>query len=67
METNPTIDPTDRSMSPKISIIVIPMAIIPVSETARSTFIRFGTLKNTFSPSLIFISVATTTIIISAI
>ena len=67
VETRPTIEPTDRSISPRINIIVIPIAIIPVSDTARSTFIILGTLKKIFSPSLILINEATTTITIRAI
>ena len=67
VETSPTIDPTERSISPKMSIIVMPMAIIPVSDTALSTFMIFGTLRNIFSPSFTLIREATTIITINAI
>jgi len=33
-------------------IIVMPMAMMPFSDTARSTFIRFVTLKNRLRPFL---------------
>ena len=50
VETRPTTEPTDRSMSPSRMIIVMPMASMPVSDTARSRFMMLVTLKNMLRP-----------------
>ena len=67
VEMRPTTEPTERSISPRIRMIVIPIAMIPFSDTALSTFIRFLISRKLFLPSLIQIVDATTKIITSAI
>ena len=50
VETRPTTEPTDRSMSPSRMIMVMPMARMPVSDTARSRFMMLVTLRNMLRP-----------------
>ena len=52
VDTRPTTEPTDRSMSPSSTIMVMPMAMMPVSDTARSRFIRLVTLRKVLRPFL---------------
>ena len=50
VEIKPTTEPTDKSISPSKIIIVIPIAIMPFSLTARSTFIKLRTSRNKLRP-----------------
>ena len=51
VEIKPTTEPTDKSMSPSKIIIVMPIAIMPFSLTARSTFMRLRTSRNRLRPA----------------
>ena len=66
VEINPTTEPTERSISPRIRIMVIPIAIIPFSDTALRTFIRLRRSKKLFLPSFTQTTDATTNIITRA-
>lgn len=47
----PSTAPTDRSMPPIRITNVIPTAMMPISDTARTTFARLSALTNRISPS----------------
>ena len=48
---SPSTAPTDRSMPPISITNVIPTAMIPISDTARTTLARLSALRNRISPS----------------
>ena len=49
---SPSTAPTERSMPPIRITNVIPTAMMPISDTARTTLARLSALRNRISPSL---------------